>query len=686
MKLKVSKGELTLPKDFSFDIEQNSAFFSGDGASSVAATIPATPADQAKLGYPCRVGRKNRFINAFPASITSGVFSKTGVLVIADATEDSITCSMAIEDSEFYAQHKEKNLKELFANKVLTTYSDPADWSAWLYLVYKDQATSDFRLFPVAVDGKDGYQINNEPVYSAELYQTIWPLAHEARVIKEGDQEIGVPEGYGLAPFLKLWKFFEYIFTLCGYSVGENCFATDTNLSGLVLVHNCADVVCNGRIDYSDLVPNRTISQIIDWMNKKFHAQIIVHPAQKTVDIVLLEGILQGSHDLDLTGHVLGRPRYTYAASSRVVYQPNTSLEGAAPAAESLPALLKKYKYVLPVDEDEFNRIDNSCLVYRKATGEYYEVHWSFKNAGRGGVVPVMAYKPVPVGTNQFRYDRANADGQEEYSPEDLVPPMVSAGDPSILMPYIGGRKHRNTSLNGSDKDQDQDIIIVDYMGLGESAVSAHPISDGKVYLGTTQAYNNRGHVRQGAISLTPEDYVSNFFHLYNKHLLNNAISISCQPNLLIAQIMNYDLYALKMLDGQLLLPVSMRYEVGRSIRCQDAQFRLIKDYADGVDDGPIEIPAPIYKWQLVQSQIDTRKAQLQALYPSRTVLWKYDDSDPYVSGEKDVFLLSPQSLGELSVKIDRVIYFFARNGAHSPVDTYLETDTLQEWFVAVNI
>ena len=52
MKLITDKGELTLPANFSFEVEQNSAFFSEEGAASIAATIPATPKDQSSSDSP----------------------------------------------------------------------------------------------------------------------------------------------------------------------------------------------------------------------------------------------------------------------------------------------------------------------------------------------------------------------------------------------------------------------------------------------------------------------------------------------------------------------------------------------------------------------------------------------------------------------------------------------------------
>ncbi len=695
MKLTVPKGELSLPSDFSFEVEQNSAFFSDDGARTIPATIPATPSDLAKLDFPNRLGRRNRYVNSFPAVLQKGVFQKTGVLVVATADDSSISCSIAVEDSEFYTQYKDTNLKELFAEKVLTDYATPAEWYEYLFRVYKQEVDCDFRLFPVAVNCTDGeYQVNNEPIYSKSAYDSIWTLEHEPRTVKEGDDDVSVPEGYGIAPFLKLHRFFELVFSLCGYTVAKNCFETDSRLSSLVLLHSCSDVICNGKIDYSDIVPNKTVSEILEWMNSKFHAQIAVKPGTKEVSILLLEDIIAAGFDLDLTGKAVGSPQYAYRSESRVVMTPDTSLEGAEGAADTLQALVRKYKYVLPVDETAFASLSTPCLCLRLATGDYYEVRVSFVNAdGRGGSSAANGYRKVKIGTNIIRYDRENAADSEEFSPADLVPPMVAAGDPYIRMPYVGERTHRNTSYNGSEKDEDQEIIIADYMGLGESYEETYagrqvPTSDGKVYLATTQKYNNRGHLRSGAVSLIPEDCVTAFFAGYNKHIRNNAIEVSGEFNLSISQMMKYDMYSLKLLDGQTLLPTYLKYEVGRRVRCTEARFRLFKNFADGQEDEPITAPEPVYQWQLNQNQITARVSALQTLHSSGTVKWRYDSSDPYIQDpEKDMYIPAPVALGVQSAKLDRVIYFYLHLVSGRDVrEVYLETDTLQEWFDSVEI
>lgn len=687
MKLTTPSGELTLPSDFSFEIEQNSAFFSEEGAASVAATIPATPSDKAKLGFPSRLGRKSRFVNIISATLQQGIYQKTGQLIVSGATDESITCSIALEDSSFYSQHKDKNLKELFASKVDKRYSTPSAWYSWLWSVYKCETSSDFRLFPVAVNynsENNSYQVNNEPVYSSATSNEIWPLAHEARIIMEGGEQVSVPDGYGIAPFLKLPIFIKYIFELCGYTVGKNCFSEDPFLSQLVLVHNCSDVICNGRIDYSDLVPNCTISDILEWLQNKFHAQIVVSASSNTIDIILLETILQKRFDLNLTGKVIGSLSHKFESTSRVVMTPDTSLDGAAPAAETIEALAAKYGHVKECDEKEFGSLNSSCLALRLATGDYYEVRQSFGSSfSRGGS---KGTKLVKIGTNQFKYDRGNSEDSEEFSPSDLVPPIVVVDQYGTMAPYIGDRVHRNTSYNDSEKDSDQDIIIVFYAGLTEVPTYDYSgrvptTSGGFYYAGTTQKYNNRGNLIAGAIELTPEGLVNKYFKLYNKHLRNNAITVSGEFKLSIEELLHYDLYSLKLLDGQLMLPVGLKYEVGRQFRCLQADFRLIKDYSDDDIDNPIVIPEPIFQWVVNQSEI-TAKANALAKEYSGTIRWSYDSSDEYISGEKDIYIPYPHSAGEKTPPIVRQVLFIQRiQGPRDYTDKNIGVFALNEWF-----
>lgn len=690
MKLIVEKGELSIPEGFSFEIQQNSAFFSEDGAASVATTIPATPADLAKLDNPTRIARRNRFVNLFPAMISQGVFRKKGTLVVNSASEDGITCAVALEDSDFYSNWKDAQLKELFSSIVDRTYSTPADWYEWLFKVYRTQVESDFRLIPVAVCGADGeYKVNNEPEWPSSYDDdTIFELAHSVRIETDGEERISVPDGYGIAPFLKLHVFFERLFGLCGYSVGRNCFRTNGDLSELILLHNCSDVICNARIDYSDLVPNKTVSEVLEWMRKKFHAQIVVHPSESSVDIVLLEDILSAGYDADLTGRLIGNATISFSPSSRVVLSPDTSLDGAAPAAETQEDLLKKYGCVIESDRAGTTDIG---LVLDLATGVYSEASAPFSKVSARDTD--YSTRMNRIGTNYFSYDRRNSKEFVSMDPCDLMPPMVFVK--GFLMPFIGNRTHRNTSYNNSEKDEDQPIIIVEYAGR---SVMGYDSTGGRLpggpsekmaglhyYYGTTQKYDNRGRLRPGRYNLTGPDLFQRFFRRYNKMLLNGLAKLEGRFDIPVEEILSYRMYSLKMFGGQMLLPVSLQYEVGRNVRCRTAEFYQVKDYEDGMDDEPTEIPSAAFRWELNDSEVEA--AMRKYTSPTgTTVTAKFEDD--YSSGDKDFFISAPTAAGQKSAVIGRHVeigYYTIRNTTERVWNSLGSAD-VDVWFESVPI
>lgn len=727
-------GAFLLPEGYSFEIEKNSAFFSSEGSSSLSVTIPATPSELAKLGYPMRLARKNRFINLAPVILSAGVFRKKGTLVINSATSESVSCAIALEDSDFYANWKEKNLKELFAGKVLTDCSSPEDWATWLQEVYTLTRESDFRLAPVAVnrtedDGVEYYQINNEPVTSSETpgrveditsttpatsnggsttrraaygyndpatrpeeEQTdtsLLPLEYQMRMVDEGGETVSVPVGYGLAPFLKLYRFWEILFQLCGYTLQNNVFRTDRRLNDIILLHNCSDVICNGKIDYSDLVPNKTISEILEWMLHKFHAQIVVYPGEKNVDIILLENILSSGFDIDLTTKLLNRLTYEYSESSRVVIQPDTSLDGAAAAGESMESILKAHGSMEILDESAVPGHLYPILIYRKALGSFWENRYKITKDVRAALQ--TSYILTRIGSDLFNYDRKNSKNTEEITWEDPTPPMVFVN--GILMPYIGDRKHRNTTYNGSEKDEDQDILIAFYGGLSASTGKY----GGRYYYATTQKYDNAGILRyEGAYSLTPEDMVPQFFRLYNKMLLNNMITVSGEFSLKVEELMNFDLYKLKFIAGQRFLPSYLNYEVGRRISCRELKMYLVKEYDDQVEDEPFDssdIPVPEYKWELNTSALTAKLAELQQKYPAipgYSTGCRTEVRMRYADEQEDTFYLPPpKAAGEKSAEIYRLVEFYHiiwTGNAQDNGDRVVETWTLPEWFDSVPI
>lgn len=632
MKLTTEHGELTLPAVFSFEIEQGSTFFSEDGTKSIPTVLPATDSDLAILGWPNRLARRSRFVTSLPVSIEQGIYRKSGMLVMASASSQDVTCSIALEESEFYVKYKQMALTDLFATVVRTEYSTPADWASYLYKVY-DGTPDEFRVFPVAVQGDDGYLVNNEPDLQV---QGLSPLIYARRVVMEHGVRVAVPVGYGIAPFLTLKAFLRRMFSLCGYTLSDGGFMADQMLDNLVLLHSCSDVICKGRIAYSDLVPGCTVADILQWLRDKFCVQALIAPASRTVTLMTVSALLATRPDQDLTGKVMGAVRESFAASRRIVITPDTSLEGAAAAADTLPKLLQKYKTYVVYAEDKWQTMGADVLGLRAATGVFYERDEDGLHA---------------VGTNYFRYDRENADDAEEFSPSDLMPPMVIVN--GVLMPFVGERTHRNTKVPDGQESAAQGIMLCQAAGMATT---------GRYCYGTTQAYNDAGVKSDHLFDLSSDSLFFRYFNTYNTHLLAGAVTLSMRLQLTASEVVSWNMYACKLLDGQVMVPTHLRYEVGSRIRCMDARFLLAKSYDDVQPDAPSVIPEAALKWSFDNSEFEAWQAAHQQHAGPASMFdyeWEWTSDDPYQVMQPTVTLPEPSYLGQRSEPLHRSMQYW---------------------------
>jgi len=259
MKLVTKNGAIALPENFTFSVEQNSAFFSRDGAYTIPANIPAAPASLEALGHPERIAKAGFYSNRFPASLLSGNFFKTGQLILDSAQKkQTIVASLAIEDSDFYSQQSSRSLRDIFSQMVRTDFSTVEDWYEYLFSVYTGEETDDFVLFPVAVDKNDsGYFVNNMPTDG----EGIRPLDWRSKIIAQGRDQVSYPDGYGISVFLKFHRFINLLFFLTGYTMIDDPF-TRTPLNKIVLINNTSDLICNAQINYADLVPDLSLIHI----------------------------------------------------------------------------------------------------------------------------------------------------------------------------------------------------------------------------------------------------------------------------------------------------------------------------------------------------------------------------------------------------------------------------------------
>lgn len=592
MKLTTQRGELDLPRDFSLNIECNNPLLSQEGDASIPVALPSSSHNLTVLGHVERIDRCECYDNKVEAFLQVGPVQKRGQLIIDTAhRRDGIAVSFAIDNGDLYSKSKGKTLKEILSEHT-ETFASLEEAMKEMQECYEG-ANFDYKIFPVAVAP---YEENGNIVYQYNNEDSSGTLVYEARTVHEGDvEQMQVPAGYGIAPFLKLSRLVEILFQRLGFEVTENCLS-QFPFQRMVIVHNCSDCLCNPTttLYYKDLVPSCTLNEFLEWLNAKFHVQPVVDSELKKVSIVSMEQRLVMSPDIDISGKVEGDFTVLLNPTSRVVLSPINKIEGTDPAAATFDKLIEKYGGYVCVDESQFWTLGTntpaveSCLVLRQATGQFYMLEYDMNEHQ---VVTL-------IGTNHFTYDRANSEETEEYNQGDSIPLMLCRGKRETC-PFIGERLHAHTSHNGSTADETQDIMVVQ----AETGTFAYMTT------GTTQSVIPYRQPQNGVqffelgIGTTPYALYQCCWSRYNNLLLNHAVHLQGRVRYSIGQFLGIDMTRLKLCNGQRLLPVMASANIGSRYDIADSEFIIAKTFTDGITDSDIApSTSSNLKWQITDN------------------------------------------------------------------------------------
>ena len=481
-----------------------------------------------------------------PAIIEAGFFRKKCTLLIESAGPEGISASLALQDSEMYVADQDKLLKDIFATR---TYQMSKMNAASPYSIYTGEYIDgwflhDVALFPVACDAdpeSGSVFVINEPGEDS--------IIDSDRTLDIGDSTVTVPAGYGVAPYLYLWALVQYTFEDLGYTVRTNDIKSTPTLNNLVILHDFADVCCSVPYDlsflwsfhYSDLVPDITVGGLISWLHDKFG--IIITHDSGVIDILAFCARTESAvPTVDLSSYLIGEPNILYPPNQRLQLNVGTSIDRAAPAADSLEDLREHYEncaHVNKVDE-----INGTGLFLVDTIDTYYY-------ADSNGKVSLL-------GSAAFPYMRRGEGEIVELSPSDQYVPMVQIND--IFMPYIGKRAHKYITAGDTNSAQ-QIKICYAYFSSGH-------------FQGSVTCYDEAGSIMlcHGSAtnpgmnpypSLTPEGLKPEHWNFHEILLLNSAPTLTAEFNIPVQVLLTADLTLPILLLGTRVLIKDYLYIIG---------------------------------------------------------------------------------------------------------------------------
>ncbi len=332
LKIIVDGTVLDLDRDFTVDIEESSPVFNDIGSQSVPATVPATGRNAKALGWPQRPdSASDPNLPAQSVLISDGLYIRSGVMNVTEASKtDGITFNIGFDNSTAYALWREKRLADLRNLPII----EPDDGGQKgiletlnvLYSIYRGTTIKhqDLAVFPVMVD--EGEVLNVPGSHGLDQPGTV------KRTISGQETTVTLPMGYGVTPFLKVWRVLDLIFADLGLRIISNPFIADKDLERLVVLNNVADTICRGTIDYKDLMPDVTVEEFLNALWVRFGLVYSIDSSMGLVKLELIRDIVDAAPSKVIDNQLSDWEAVTFDTPKYLTLTASQSIEGATPA------------------------------------------------------------------------------------------------------------------------------------------------------------------------------------------------------------------------------------------------------------------------------------------------------------------------------------------------------------------
>ena len=614
MSIKIRKYEggevFDLPKNYIIEGEKNNPLFEKKGSQTVPIAFPATVKNNRLLTFPFRLDKSNKQEGAIPVTVEAGSSQQRGLLSINSASTNSISANIGYDESEMYIQFAKMNLRDIPDLPVFdpqaNTYEDNLGvLFTHLNLVMQEMTDADYFIFPAvlkqdSVDGENGtknyYEILNE------LDTTLDPnnlpngqiadfKARSNRSItryEDGEEiEFQVPKGYGISPFLKVYRILELVFNHYGLEVKENPFKTHPQLKKLVVLNNTMDAILTGKLYHKDLMPDSTIQEFLDALYAKFGMLYFVDSNAREVRLKFLKDLVTpGSGEMiDLNRYKTGKYSISFSEPKQLRLKMNREIELAKVLYDTYEEFLDKFNF-------QFTETDGLSWPGTGTTypGEITQVFSTTESVYK--ILNIFNTEESCMSSDFFDWDKKNPDiAYEEIEMKDLCVPikMVMDGSAFILLHYLVNYKHLYSDIIVAGETQDNienPAKLAFAFGWGLTS-KTKPAEFNYFFASQFNRdedgnFMNNPQGKKYDLSLTcnREDGLYNrFWKEYDAFIRHSNQEVSCDLHLSDMEILNMKVDQQLMIDNQPLVPKQIKYKLNKPGNISECVFRTLRLY-----------------------------------------------------------------------------------------------------------
>lgn len=624
MALRISNasGTFDLSKDFSTEIEDSSPIYNERGSQSIAATIPGTKNNFRLNGHIQRTDIDSAPVADERVTVADGVYHRIGKMNIVNTSEEGITFNVGFGESELYSIWNAVSLQSI----KLPVYQPEGGVPELISYIFENRLNDDspFCLFPVALTCNRKTENNTDTDY-IEIINNIqngylWKARTETLIINGEPVEVSLPEGYGIVPFMKVRNILEAIFSTYGYTVVENPFASHHQLQQLVVLNNAADCCVKGVLKCANLMPDCTINEFMQALWCRFGLLYFVDGNTRTVRLKFIRDILKSNPSSDWTLLKASTPTTDFEAPQQLKLSASTNVRGqipewtAAPASESLDKFLKPYHYIVSTQAQGYLRYD-------KAYGFYYKTD---NVSGRSEL----------VSTDFFPWDRGVDMAYKEISSIDEFLPVYLERFKGNLYSYLYvplylfGKVHRYTTISSSDIELSENVDYQTPLAFCFSFFNKEyslPYGSQICLDASGKPVLNKPNGQSCDISLLfvgKNGLFNHFWKEYDAILRHANHIITADMHLSAQQCMNPDFSSPILLDGQRMLPDTIRYSLPKTssfpANVKLRTTKLLKPF-NLEEEQTVPVTEQKYQW----ATFDNKNSVVEAAVKAQKDAWR---------------------------------------------------------------
>lgn len=338
--------DYNLRPDTQIQVERTNPFFNDFGEQTTPLELPASERNRRLLGFPDTFGRCEK-MKAEDVAIQDGeYFAQCRQILLSAQYKGSISTSFYINDGSFYSRIQKVKLKDIFKDEFIPGVNTVEQGIAFCRSL-RDNKNEQYTIFPVLLTDDSGVNLGfNYKFLNAYGKDTglkskskwMWKDGKMSYVnyttvsaflpdINDSDCDfynaiqrteyvnevpITLAPGYYISPFIRVNYLLQRIFAYFGYTLQSNFFTQTEPFTKMVVINNVIDVLVNGKIRLSDLVPDGTCADFLTVIRKKFCCEFTSDEGQHTANIIFLRDTLNELPENDLTSCVTQEPIVVY--------------------------------------------------------------------------------------------------------------------------------------------------------------------------------------------------------------------------------------------------------------------------------------------------------------------------------------------------------------------------------------